>query len=284
VITAIDHQVAASLWAALETFGWIPGARVQREPDATLVLSGTQFAAFNNVLAANLPDDAADDRIPELMAHFLPDNAPLTWWVTTTARPPDLAARLERMGLVRQEPEFAMAIDLHREIEEVRLPDGVLLETVHRPEQLDGWLGVMHAAYGWPEREKADVIRSMYRAGLAEPPDRRAIRHFLVTDHGTPVASSSLFTADGSAFVTNIGTIPGARGRGLGTAATNATLRLAQDLGRSVATLTASVDGRSVYRRIGFEEAGVVDRWVATAADVRRAVATRDRTRNRAPA
>src|SRR5215471_6089903 len=127
MITAIDRQVAASLWAALETFGWIPGARVEREPDATLVFSGTQFAAFNNVLAANLADDAADDRIPELMARFVPQHAPLTWWVTATVRPTDLAACLERLGLVRQEPEFAMALHLDREIEEPRLPDGVAL-------------------------------------------------------------------------------------------------------------------------------------------------------------
>jgi hypothetical protein len=32
-----------------------------------------------------------------------------------------------------------------------------------------------------------------------------------------------------------------------------------------VATLTASVDGRGVYRRMGFVEAGVWERYVATA-------------------
>jgi hypothetical protein len=45
-------------------------------------------------------------------------------------------------------------------------------------------------------------------------------------------------------------------------------LDLARSLGRETATLTASVDGRGLYRRLGFVEAGVIDRYVADASVV----------------
>jgi hypothetical protein len=39
-------------------------------------------------------------------------------------------------------------------------------------------------------------------------------------------------------------------------------------LGRAIATLTASLDGRGVYRRLGFVEAGTMERYVATQATI----------------
>lgn len=104
----------------------------------------------------------------------------------------------------------------------------------------------------------------MYLADLSLPVRARDIHHFLVRVGGRAVACSSLFVGGGEAFVTNIGTTPEARGRGLGTAATVATLELARAMGRASATLTASVDGRGVYRRLGFVEAGILERYVAT--------------------
>jgi len=105
----------------------------------------------------------------------------------------------------------------------------------------------------------------MYESELGLPEAARDVHHFLLRVDGRAVACSSLFTGGGQAFVTNIGTRPEAQGRGFGTAATEATLELARTLGRTSATLTASVDGRGVYRRIGFRDAGVVDRYVADA-------------------
>ena len=77
-------------------------------------------------------------------------------------------------------------------------------------------------------------------------------------DGGRPAASSSVYLVGGHAFVTNIGAAPWARGRGLGTAATVATLRHAAALDHHAAVLVASVDGRGLYRRLGFREYGIL--------------------------
>jgi ribosomal protein S18 acetylase RimI-like enzyme len=262
---ATDEAVARALWAALRGFGGIPGASIEDGPDATLIRSRTPYANFNNLLASALSPDGADARILELLRAFAPDSLPVTWWAGPTTRPADLVGRLQRLGLARQEPEFAMALDLDAGWSPSPLAGGASLETVERPDQLDEWLAIMNAAYGWPDAAKTAIVRSMYLADQALPAADRDIHHFLVRVGRRAVACSSLFIGGGEAFVTNIGTRPEARGRGLGSAATAATLELARSLGRRVATLTASVDGRGVYRRMGFVEAGVWERYVATA-------------------
>jgi ribosomal protein S18 acetylase RimI-like enzyme len=257
--------VARALWAALRGFGGIPGATIQDQPDATLIRSRTPYANFNNLIDASIADDAADQRIVALLRAFAPDSLPVTWWAGPTTRPVDLMPRLERLGLARQEPEFAMALDLDAGWTHAPLPASASLEAVEQPDQLDEWLAIMNAAYGWPDAQKTAIVRAMYLADLSRPAVERDIHHFLVRLGRRAVACSSLFSGGDEAFVTNIGTRPEARGRGLGSAATVATLELGRDLGRGLATLTASVDGRGVYRRLGFREAGVLERYVATA-------------------
>ena len=88
-------------------------------------------------------------------------------------------------------------------------------------------------------------------------------RHVVVRHEGRPAACASLFTTDGHAFVTNVGTIPAARGVGLGTAATLAVVDIARRLGYQRATLTASLMGRGVYARIGFREDAVLGRSIS---------------------
>jgi ribosomal protein S18 acetylase RimI-like enzyme len=271
----IDRPVAGALWAALESFGRLPRAVVTRLPDATLISSRSPYATFNNVIDTHLPDDATTDaRIREVLASFAPDSLPVTWWVGPTTTPGDLALRLQRLGLTREEPEFGMALDLSASPaaaeEEARARFGragserdVRIEPVEDLDGLADWLSVMGCAYGWPDEPKASLFRAMHVRDLERTGDEREVQHFVVRADGRALAASSLFMADGHAFVTNIGTVPEARGRGLGTAATMATLDLARGLGREVATLTASVSGRGVYQRLGFREGGVLDRWIA---------------------
>lgn len=275
VTTIIDAHVAGALWAALGSFGRLPRAVVTRRPEATLIASGAPYATFNNVIATHLPDDATTDaRIREVLVSFAPDSLPVTWWVGPTTTPRDLGIRLQRLGLTREEPEFGMALDLSAlpavAAEQARARFGgagsardVSIETVEDLDGLGDWLSVMGSAYGWPDEPKASLFRAMHVRDLEQTGDEREIQHFVVRADGRAQAASSLFMAEGHAFVTNVGTVPEARGRGLGTAATMATLDLARRLGREVATLTASVLGRGVYERLGFREGGVLDRWIA---------------------
>ncbi|HEY8198982.1 MAG TPA: GNAT family N-acetyltransferase, partial [Candidatus Limnocylindrales bacterium] len=128
---------------------------------------------------------------------------------------------------------------------------------------LDDFLAVMGGAYRWSDDGRSDAWAELYRLPL--PDGAEPLRHVVVRDAGQPAACASLFTAGGHAFVTNVGTIPAARGRGLGTLATLAVLDVAAGLGARKATLTASRMGRSVYARIGFYEDALLRRWISPA-------------------
>jgi ribosomal protein S18 acetylase RimI-like enzyme len=271
--TGVDDATAAAdaLWAALEEFASLPRGHVVDAGDARLVVSEQPYANFNNVMATFIDAAAADRRIAAILGAFPDSSVPLTWWAGPTTRPADLGTRLQRLGLARQEPQFAMALDIDAGWPDAVLPTGATLETVDDDVGLDLLLRVMNVAYGWPDPSRTAMIRAMYLADLRRPLDERRTRHYIVRVDGTAAATSSLFVGGGHAFVTNIGTHPDARGQGLGTAATVATLALARDLGRSRATLIASIDGRGVYRRLGFRDAGVMERYVATAQTIQQA-------------
>jgi ribosomal protein S18 acetylase RimI-like enzyme len=261
---AREPIVEQALIGAISSFGGLTGGSIIRDDEAIRIFSGTGIGSFNHIVRTRLADTDADRRIAAILAGFASPTVALTWWVGPNDSPAVLAERLMRLGLVQQEPEFAMILDLSSTLPRMELAVGVTLETVRDSAGIDAFLGVMAAAYAWPDPvSSSGILRQMYvpEFDRADPP---ANHHFLVRQDGVPVASSSLFVGGGQAFVTNIGTVPAARGRGMGRLATLATLDLARSTGYSEALLAASVDGRGLYRALGFRNCGRFDRFVAS--------------------
>ena len=168
-----------------------------------------------------------------------------------------LSDRLAARGFVEADPEFGMVLDLARDRPVVT---GDVM-VVGDDTGVDAFLGVMAAAYDWPDDGRSSTWAELYRR--ADVGLDHTIRHVVVREAGRPLACASLFGAGGHAFVTNVGTVPSARGRGLGTQATLAVLDLAARAGARQATLTASAMGRGVYARIGFREDALLRRWIS---------------------
>lgn len=250
--------------ASMELIARLPGATVGREADLTWLASGRPFSSLNHVqqIALAGSDEEIEERIEAAIERLASaGSVPATWWVGPATRPVDLGRRLLGRGFVEAEPEFGMAIDIDGAREREALGPGVSVEQVARQADLDDWLSVMAGAYRWSGGGAASVWAELYGAAVDEvdPP----WRHFLVREDGRPVACSSIFYAGGLAFVTNIGTVPEARGRGLGTVATRATLDAARQVGHRRASLAASLMGRGLYARLGFVEECRLDRFVS---------------------
>ena len=78
--------------------------------------------------------------------------------------------------------------------------------------------------------------------------------HFFAWVDDIPVGSASLLMASGVAGIYCVGVLPEYRRRGIGAEVTAAACRFAADLGLEAAVLTASPQGQSPYRRVGFKE------------------------------
>jgi hypothetical protein len=108
--------------------------------------------------------------------------------------------------------------------------------------------GAAYGTYGMPP----DVIGRLFDREGAVLDDPSV--HLVVAWRGPePVATALVYESDGVASVQWVGTVPHARGTGLGALVTASTTNLAFDRGASSCTLQASAMGEPVYRRLGYE-------------------------------
>ena len=252
-----------ALAAALAGISRLPEARIQVDSDLTWLCSGRPATSLNHVHSIALRGDSAaiDARIDTVQAAVSGGGAlPVTWWIGPSTSPPDLATRLRAHGLTEDEPEFGMAVNVNG----LPLPHGDVHEVTEA--ELDEWLGVMGRSYRWSNPRAIAAWNELYRGALGE--GVRPWRHVLVRDAGAPVACASLATSGATGFVTNVGTVPEARGRGHGATATLAVVAIARRLGYRRATLTASVMGRGVYARLGFREDAYLERFISAGLSV----------------
>ena len=76
---------------------------------------------------------------------------------------------------------------------------------------------------------------------------------FIVRHKNVPVAAAMTLIAARVAGIYFVGTVPEARGRGLGELSTRAATNAGFDLGAGAAILQASVAGEPLYRRMGYQ-------------------------------
>ncbi len=256
-------ETESALVASLSLIGRLPGSEVHVDPVVTWVAGGRPLEGLNHVLQLDLTgDDAAieaaiDDIDAALRARGA---APATWWMGPSTAPIDLARRLRARGFADAEPEYGMVMD----VADAGTPSHEV-EPVTDDAGLDAFLGVMSAAYDWRDGGSWQAWADLYRTSGASAPGEPPWSHVIVRRDGQPAACASLFTAEGHAFVSNVGTIPSARSAGLGTSATLGVMEIARRLGFDRASLTASVMGRSVYARIGFRDEAQLYRCISPA-------------------
>jgi GNAT superfamily N-acetyltransferase len=241
----------AALEAALCAFDGIGGIEVITEPDLVRTIApGRPYGFLNGVMALDLDPAGVAGRVADMDREYRDRGLPLTWWITPRSRPTNVAERLAAVGLALEEDEAGMVIDLTGWTEPALTP-GVSVEIVVDRDRLGDWVKAMGASYGWDDPAKADTLRELYDPEADDRVARPGVQVLARLD-GEPVGCGSLFEAGGFAWVTNIGTIPAARRRGVGAAVTGRTLSIARERGHRRAFLAASLMGEPVYRRMGF--------------------------------
>jgi ribosomal protein S18 acetylase RimI-like enzyme len=219
-------------------------------PDMIRFTSDVASPFCNNILRADLSPDDIDATIETALAPFKSRRVPVRWWITPSTRPANLSKYLEAHGLTLMADVAGMAVDLAALNETLREPSGLTIEQVSDVKTLAEWVPVSTSSFGFPESVGTlffDVLSSL---GFELP-----WRHYIGRLMGTPVACSSFLLGEGGvAGIYFVGTVPEARGKGIGAALTLAPLLDARAMGYRIGVLGASQMGLPVYRRLGFRE------------------------------
>lgn len=129
--------------------------------------------------------------------------------------------------------------------------EGVAVRVVDDEAGLGAFIAVnaeAYGTYGMPAEVLSDVFDET--ALILDDPSA----HMVVARRGSDaLATAMIFECDGVASLQWVGTVPAARGTGLGALVTTVVTNLAFGRGSSSCTLQASPMGAPVYRRLGFD-------------------------------
>jgi GNAT superfamily N-acetyltransferase len=219
---------------------------VERE-GATCMACDIPTSIYNRVIETRLEDAAVEEGIMEIIDFYSSRGLPFLWMVSPKDSPPDLPHRLEESGFVRSRSP-GMAIDL-RLLREPAAPPGFRIEPVQDEESLTDYSQLMPKAFGFDDYSRKAVSRWIQGVGLHED-----ISHYIGYLDDEPVASSSVFCADGVAGLYCVATTPEARGKGLGSLTSVVPLLAAREEGYNVGVLHSTMMAHGVYLRLGFKD------------------------------
>jgi ribosomal protein S18 acetylase RimI-like enzyme len=251
---AILAAAEANLCAVFASMRDWPRAVVRERDEAFSTLTDVPFPLLNSVMRARFPSgEAADAGIAALLWEGRERGVPLMWWADPLSRPDDLARRLEARGFSLGEPYLLMAADLTWLRDgAAEAPAGLTVEEVTRGDSLCVYGETLCRAFDLPDFVAGPIAEWMAYA----LPGRYGMRLFIGRHDGRPVATAALVAAAGVAGVYNVGTVPEARGRGIGSYLTGCALRAGRAAGGHISVLYATKMGEGVYRRLGFREYG----------------------------
>lgn len=138
------------------------------------------------------------------------------------------------------------------------IAEGAVMRHADDSEGLRQVIHALSAGFPIPEDASEFFMKGIHLAGEESNGD---FANFLVSIEGQPAACSSVCIEDGVAGIYCVATLEQFRGKGLGTAVTEACIEYAARRGATHALLHASTMGLGVYSRIGFQECCTVSAY-----------------------
>ncbi len=245
--------------ALIETFGRLPRAELITTPALIRCrVEGADAAMFNSVGRVNFPLIEADGEIAETLDYYRAAGTPaVMWWIGGQSRPLGLGAKLEEHGFEKAFDSPAMAVDLHNMDETLATPANFRITTVTSELEARVWGTTFATAFSQPTA----VGDAWYDTSLRRGHANRPWTLYLGWLDETPVATGMLFYGAGIAGIYGIGTLPQARGQGIGKAITLHPLLEARAAGYHIGALFASPSGYPIYQKIGFGHYGSLIRY-----------------------
>jgi hypothetical protein len=234
------NDYAAGIADAFLSLAAARGDRIADDDSDMALADGASASLFGNVAVMRGPvDGAAWPAAAERMHRFFGGHRGADFIVFSAWPTPDLTAH--GFGRIGHPPLMfrpAGPIDEHT-------VDGLELRPVTDSATALDWESAF--VRGYPEPALEPLRPGCLLPSPADAPPRW--RHWVGYLDGSPVATSSAYVGDHHVDVEFVSTLPEARGRGVGRAATAVATLAAVD---RPAMLISSDDGRGVYERMGY--------------------------------
>ena len=201
---------------------------------------------FSGVLASDLPTSNTSSFISDTIGYFHNKGVDtFTWWTAPHLNSSDWKAVLSKhnFGFYRSVP--GLALDLHELNESMLAENGLEIRFVEDEESLRSWVKILVKCYDLAPDQESMTLEVWLKLGLDFP-----LRNYLGYYNGEPVSASSLFIGGGAAGVYGISTLPGARGKGFGSALTLRPLLDACEMGYRIGVLPPSEIGPTISRQL----------------------------------
>ena len=233
-------------------WGSAPGREVYEDQFLKRVLLfAPERAQFNNVHLAQLTPENLHVKIDETIEYFRSRKLPWTWYTGPSTLPLDLGEHLQSHGFNHVGDTPCMAVELESMNESLPEPSGLTIEPVEDVETLKDWIQAGTLGFRLKRSTSELLFAIESTLGFDKDLPRQSYVGYL---NGEPVATSLLLLTSGVAGLFCVSTVPNARGKGIGTAISLASLKEAHDRGYKVGVVHSSKMGYGVYRRIGFKD------------------------------
>jgi GNAT superfamily N-acetyltransferase len=224
----------------------------------TRCMTGLQQEMFNIVLSCHIEVDAINARIDEEIRDLKARQIPVIWHVGMLTEPKDLSRYLEARGFPHDYDLAAMAVDLETVDGGAGHRRGVTVRRVATEQDCREWADVLTGSWESPKEVAPWMMNNAcfnlaieQRRGLSLPR-----KMYIASLDGTSSAGSMLFWGKGVAGLQSVGTVHGARRKGVGTASVEVALADARSMGFKHVVVLSTVEAVDMYKHCGFRPFG----------------------------
>ncbi|UCG69460.1 MAG: GNAT family N-acetyltransferase [Thermoplasmata archaeon] len=197
-------------------------------------------------------------KIEENIEYFKRSRLPWIWWIGPSSKPKDLGKHLVDYGFIHRYDMPGMVIELQTNSVSVSTPEKFNIIRVKDIDTLKIWVKIASICFPMViGKFKDDFFK--FESSIGFRNDRISYVGYL---EGEPVASSTVFLCSGVAGIYNVGTVPEARRKGIGTAMTWIPLKHAVSSGYKVGILHSSRMGYRLYRKMGFNRCCMIGNYM----------------------
>jgi ribosomal protein S18 acetylase RimI-like enzyme len=255
--------VEGSLYDLFRSMAALPGAELEELGTHARHHAFPSNPMFKGVWAPSVPANEVDELAEDALAWQRERGAPYVfWWAGMDADEAELDARLRAHGFAPTDlgaPGQVAELDALDWSALERAPEGFAVEKVVDAAGAETWGTTFVEAFGVPGWAGQAWIDATIALGADAAPWDLYVGRL----GGRAVATTMMFYGAGVATAFGIGTVPDARGRGIGAAITLEGFADARRRGYRYGVLFATDLGAPVYRRIGFRDTGgTISRWL----------------------